>query len=827
MSEIRNLTRNGETFYPLTHVDGVLNRDGTPLGVVNDIFDVSEYNASGDPLVFAKYDTLSLALAAVPSDKQKGGMTIRYIQSSDNKYIQARCMAQNFTTDVTQWQGVDDEPTAGSNNLVKSGGVDTINSLKTFIAAGGTAAIQKSSGLKAIAGHTYRFDLRRTSWNYDNPGNRNIFFISYSIDGGETFIDLFSKGVSSESEELNRSYIRSIPSDVSDSVELYIRGRGAAGEKVEVIINDITNLIRKDKQSLTDEEKTQVVSNIGLTKAVRSDITQSFTDEEKEKARENIGADFEKVLGLTDNGIYVAETYGGYARYDSGKINLSSNNWLSYIIPNRLYKSIKVTIACSDNVPAAIAFYSSYECTRDSYMQSASVQSTTTSAATRIQTYIANVPDGCKAIFVTNHKNYQPSPTIELTKIDSDIVGNIMNDIISLDKRITINTNNITTNANNISTLSTRVDNLSRGAVNPFQYKPYYAHFAANSFMLGGSNEKLIPSQSIYDVEMAARLGFGFIEANIKKTSDNKYVCIHGSSGKFGPEVGNTYKDYVIAETTSTFIAENIRYATDVAKYNTPVTTLEQFLDACKLNNIGILAGTNEVDAIQMCIDRLGEEKVILYGASSSRRSIFGGLMYTWFNNTGTTKADILSYADTYGAPYVAALGPTVLSELEQSEDLEDLIAEMHRKGYLIGFAAVYSSEADERKYWKMGFDMSGSGHQVNRFTSNYELFDIDEDITDFVTNGTYANRVLTLTDGQTIECGSTDNIWMGQGALQIRFSGTITVDFGSVGERTVTSDNNEVKIITDYFLSNDTHLTITADGAVTINSLVYMTCKC
>ena len=32
-------------------------------------------------------------------------------------------MAQNFTTDTTQWQGVDDEPTAGSDNLVKSGGV--------------------------------------------------------------------------------------------------------------------------------------------------------------------------------------------------------------------------------------------------------------------------------------------------------------------------------------------------------------------------------------------------------------------------------------------------------------------------------------------------------------------------------------------------------------------------------------------------------------------------------------------------------------------------------------------------------------------------------
>ena len=50
-------------------------------------------------------------------------MTIRFIQSSDNKYVQYRLMAQDFTTDVSQWQGVDDEPVAASENLVKSGGV--------------------------------------------------------------------------------------------------------------------------------------------------------------------------------------------------------------------------------------------------------------------------------------------------------------------------------------------------------------------------------------------------------------------------------------------------------------------------------------------------------------------------------------------------------------------------------------------------------------------------------------------------------------------------------------------------------------------------------
>lgn len=77
----------------------------------------------------ATFDSLSALLSSanlstlIPESVRCGGMSIRFVQTSDNKYIQARCMAQNFTTDVTQWQEVDEEPVAGSNNLIKSGGV--------------------------------------------------------------------------------------------------------------------------------------------------------------------------------------------------------------------------------------------------------------------------------------------------------------------------------------------------------------------------------------------------------------------------------------------------------------------------------------------------------------------------------------------------------------------------------------------------------------------------------------------------------------------------------------------------------------------------------
>lgn len=93
---------------------------------VGEVYDISAANSG------QCYEDLTAALGTngnnVPDGIKRGGMQVKFIQgtapSVDNKYVQYRLMAQNFTTDVTQWQGVDDDPIAGSDDLVKSGGVD-------------------------------------------------------------------------------------------------------------------------------------------------------------------------------------------------------------------------------------------------------------------------------------------------------------------------------------------------------------------------------------------------------------------------------------------------------------------------------------------------------------------------------------------------------------------------------------------------------------------------------------------------------------------------------------------------------------------------------
>ncbi len=99
------------------------------------IFDVSAHNDG------ATFESLSALLCdtnlstLIPTSVRHGGMSIRFIRSSDNKYVQYRYMESDTTdatfTNVANWQGVDEEPTAGSDNLVKSGAVaDKISKLE-------------------------------------------------------------------------------------------------------------------------------------------------------------------------------------------------------------------------------------------------------------------------------------------------------------------------------------------------------------------------------------------------------------------------------------------------------------------------------------------------------------------------------------------------------------------------------------------------------------------------------------------------------------------------------------------------------------------------
>lgn len=366
-------------------------------------------------------------------------------------------------------------------------------------------------------------------------------------------------------------------------------------------------------------------------------------------------------------------------------------------------------------------------------------------------------------------------------------------------------------------------------SINPFVNEPFYYHFNPTGFVKDENDNNVIPSESLADVELAARLGFKYIEANVQKTSDGHFICIHGiwisaTDQRFDNHVisldGTDVTTINIQKKNLSWIQDNIRYDSDIAKYRTTIPTLEEFCKCCKQNGIGILAGTKDLDAINICRTILGDN-VIIYSLPLELRNEFNGYVFEWINNSGITKDILLNLGKMYGAPCILSISEQVISDLKKADTLDDFILEAHNNNFLVGAAAVYQSEATTIDCIKRGFDFLGSGHEVNNFVPNYEVYDINLDNL----NGIVQDSILQLTAGQSISCGAKTSI-IGKGILAIVFNGTLRIKFGSVGERIVSSDGQEI-ILSDYFYMRDTELIIEAVTDTTITNLVYKTSKC
>lgn len=121
VNEVVEVYYDGEAYYA-NNVKG---------GSGDGIYDVSLSNLiDGNPTI---YETLTAALNAVPSNKRKGGISIKFILRTNtgteeepvynDEYVQYRLMKTAWSNVAGDWQGVDSEPVGGSENLVESGGV--------------------------------------------------------------------------------------------------------------------------------------------------------------------------------------------------------------------------------------------------------------------------------------------------------------------------------------------------------------------------------------------------------------------------------------------------------------------------------------------------------------------------------------------------------------------------------------------------------------------------------------------------------------------------------------------------------------------------------
>lgn len=523
------------------------------------------------------------------------------------------------------------------------------------------------------------------------------------------------------------------------------------------------------------------------------------------KNEADIASTIQKTVGLAEETLTPTWVNGEFPVYSNGVISTTSNNVQSASILLTGIVSLSAFICGDGATAAAFAFYSSETPSSSSYIQSGSVFAKDTRYLPGPGSWVSvPVPAGAVLCVVSNRYDYVASPVVKAVRVPT------------------------------FETVDTNIKKKVDYVPSIFWHKPFYAHFAPAGIIKDGYNRKTIGSESLDEVRMAARLGFDFVEANLHITSDGDFVCLHGETGDvFGSEFidlngGNT-SEMVVAETSMDYIKQYIRYDSDIPKYQVAPPSLDEFIQCCKENNIGLFVGTNNQAAIQKCIDVLND-RIIVYGPPANIRTFFKGHLYFWNNRATDNKADLMATMRQYGKPGICAIGPTALTALKNNNELEDLVAELHAEGFYFGGAAVYQTEKETQEdFIRNGADCLGSGHQVNEFEANLKVVDLDGDASDFnLGNATISDNVITMAQGDMITFGPTQEISLGKSWLSVKFNGQLTINFGSVTTRSsLTGDGVSETILSDFLLHRNGVVRIIAETATVISGLVYKVSVC
>jgi len=213
----------------------------------------------------------------IPTTIRRGGMQIRFVHSNDNKYVQYRLMSTSFSTTESDWQGVDEIPTAGSQNLVTSGGVDKeLNGTDNFTVGG--YINQDGYTITPNSNYAYSdyFDITpgtTVKFNKASETDVNVYALMYKSDGSTDYWTI-DTGSTYRSVSVPAGFIKARFSFKKTSAANASVGDNIIWEKTHTNgVNDnveelISNTVKVTAQSLTDEQKTQAKANLGLPPAV-------------------------------------------------------------------------------------------------------------------------------------------------------------------------------------------------------------------------------------------------------------------------------------------------------------------------------------------------------------------------------------------------------------------------------------------------------------------------------------------------------------------------------------------------------------------------------
>ena len=347
-----------------------------------------------------------------------------------------------------------------------------------------------------------------------------------------------------------------------------------------------------------------------------------------------------------------------------------------------------------------------------------------------------------------------------------------------------------------------------------------YDHLFVNRF----GNQCTIPAESIYHVNISRSLGYNIIEAHPQHSSDNVYFVHHLESGKFGryfhaadgvTDISNISPN----EKTWDWIVNNVRYNSNVAKYQTRPTTLEEFLIGCKQNGLMPLLKFTDNNVKEMVIRIMGKNNYIVY--EGTRATSGNAVIFRWENYE--TLEDILTFCNGIGKPLI--YGSSLFTTFFTKSQLSEIVQTLHENGYMT--AVAYEGNEFWRQYSPLGVDFCGGTRTTNRLESGnlYNLRNIYNTSDFTITNGTVSNNVITLSNGGTITCAAIGSATrqVARVDLEVDFDGVLTL--GGLGEFrgdiTFNSDDGKL-IVSTAVINGNINFILTATNEVTIRDISY-----
>lgn len=496
-----------------------------------------------------------------------------------------------------------------------------------------------------------------------------------------------------------------------------------------------------------------------------------------------------------------------YIRYSDGK-NIDSGTYFRwYSIPNNGITKIKAQLYSGDTVPAVIAFYTSdfnadtfVSIDTSTYLQNASIK-----AIAGWGNYEADVPTECKTILIcTRTDNTSEVPSVQFLNNEIGALAYCF----ATKKNADVNSQ--------IEAINQKIKTQS-----PFTGNMCFDHLFVNQVTNAFTSNIIIPCQSIFGVQVSARLGFKYIEANVHKTSDGNYVVTHGINGNLGNDFetlsGEPCSDVVIRQTTFSDLRNNYRYRSSYAKYRVPITSLEEFCYECKRYGMGVVL--QYVDATELSIAKgiLGDNIVLYLG----NRTVWNGYIMEYLGYS--TKEEILSRCRSIGVPYMYNMSnPHTFTDAQ----LKEIVDALHNEGFLIGFAGAYQNDTNVSRYINLGFDFNASGKQVNDFEYG-NVYDLcgDLDYTGITHTGTVENGVLHLADGQYIRLTGNAN-FLTKISMHVTFSGKLYVDGVESGVY-IESDGSNSVWNSRFFLNTEPIYKWVSQGDTYIKNITVKASKC